>query len=403
MNVWSVILAAGKGTRLSSDEGLRKQYLPWKGLPLFWHSVQAFSSIPSMQGIVLVFPQDDPEHGLALAREHASRNDPGLPWKAVPGGSRRQDSVANALSALPGSCTHVLVHDSARPFVSAPLIRRVVQAMLDGADAVIPAVAVTDTIKLIDGGVVGETIPRARLAAAQTPQGFRVGLLREVMKRAESECWEATDDASLVERFGHPVAVVPGEEGNVKITTARDLRLLTGPPEPPVPCVGWGYDVHRYGAGRPMVLGGVPIPGGPQVVAHSDGDVLLHALTDGLLGCIGRGDIGELFPDTDPALAGISSAVFLAEVLDISRREGLTLCHVDMTVIAQVPRLAPFREQIRRNVASLLGMDPCHVNLKATTEEGLGFTGECKGIKAVSIVTGSMARPRAGIDAGDGT
>jgi 2-C-methyl-D-erythritol 4-phosphate cytidylyltransferase / 2-C-methyl-D-erythritol 2,4-cyclodiphosphate synthase len=402
MNVWTVILAAGKGTRLSGEGGLRKQYLPWKGLPLFWHSVQAFSSIPSMRGLVLVFPEDECEHGLALAGELAAGQDPRIPWMAVPGGARRQDSVANALSALPASCTHVLVHDAARPFVSAPLVQRVVQAMLDGADAVIPAVAVTDTIKLVGEELVEATMPRARLAAAQTPQGFRVGLLRTVMSRAESEGWDVTDDASMVERFGHPVAVVKGEEGNVKITTARDLKLLNGPPELPVPCVGWGYDVHRYGAGRPMILGGVPIPGGPEVVAHSDGDVLLHALTDALLGCIGRGDIGELFPDTDPALAGISSAVLLAEVLDTARREGLTLCHVDLTVIAQVPRLAPYKEQIRRNVASLLGMDQCSVNIKATTEEGLGFTGECKGIKAVAAVTGTTARPRAAIDAGDG-
>jgi 2-C-methyl-D-erythritol 4-phosphate cytidylyltransferase / 2-C-methyl-D-erythritol 2,4-cyclodiphosphate synthase len=390
MNVWSVILAAGKGVRLAGELAVqgapRKQFLSWNGLPLFWHSVIAFSRVPRLQGIVLVFPEDEVERGLESALECAKRKDPGVPWKAVPGGLRRQDSVRRGVAALPPACTHLLIHDAARPFVSTGTIHTVIQAMLDGADAVIPTVGVTDTIKIVREGTAVETLPRDALVAAQTPQGFRLDLLLRAQARAEEEDWEVTDDASMVERYGSAVSIVQGEEDNVKITTPRDLRLLAVQ-TPPAPCVGWGYDVHRYGPGRPMVLGGIPIANGPEIVAHSDGDVLLHALADGLLGCLGLGDIGEHFPDTDPSIEGISSAVLLARVLDMAKRVRLTVTHVDLTIIAEIPRLAPYREQIRKNVAALLGLAPARVNLKATTEEGLGFTGEKKGIKAVAAVT----------------
>ena len=155
----------------------------------------------------------------------------------------------------------------------------------------------------------------------------------------------------------------------------------------PRPCTGMGYDVHRYGPGRPLKLGGVPIPDGPEVVAHSDGDVLLHALMDALLGCAGLGDIGRHFPDNQARFEGISSAVLLDQVLEMLYGAGVTLCHADLTIVAQAPRLSPFREEIRKNVARLLGLDKAHVNLKATTEEGLGFTGRAEGIKAYAVVS----------------
>jgi 2-C-methyl-D-erythritol 4-phosphate cytidylyltransferase / 2-C-methyl-D-erythritol 2,4-cyclodiphosphate synthase len=406
MNVWSLILAAGKGLRcapeLEPQAAQRKQFLVWNGFPLFWHSVLSFSRVPSLRGCVLVFPEDGLEHGLDLAQKSAELMDPGVPWHAVPGGPRRQDSVRQGLSALPPSCTHILIHDGARPFLRAQTIKEVVQALLGGADAVVPAVAVTDTVKLVRQGTVVETVPRECLAAAQTPQGFRLELIRDALRRAEEEGWTVTDDASLIERCGRPVTIVQGDERNMKITTLRDLEMLS-PDEaaPLIPCVGWGYDVHRFGPGRPLVLGGVPIAKGPEVVAHSDGDVLLHALADGLLGCLGRGDIGEHFPDTDPSLEGISSAVLVARIMDLARRDGLTLSHVDLTIIVQTPRLSPYREQIRRNVAALLGLETARVNVKATTEEGLGFTGEGRGIKAVAAVTGMLRRPHRSVPAGE--
>jgi 2-C-methyl-D-erythritol 2,4-cyclodiphosphate synthase len=200
---------------------------------------------------------------------------------------------------------------------------------------------------------------------------------------------EATDDAALAEGLC-PVAVVPGEEGNVKITTPADLDLLRAETRL-WPCVGYGYDVHRYGEGRPMVLGGVPIPGAPQVVAHSDGDVLLHALADAVLGCFGGGDIGLHFPDTDPRWSGANSAVLLQETLAMAQAAGLSLEQADLTIVAQIPKIAPHREAIAANVAHLLGLERSRVNVKATTEEGLGFTGEKKGIKAVAVVTATRS------------
>ncbi|MDD4950965.1 MAG: 2-C-methyl-D-erythritol 2,4-cyclodiphosphate synthase, partial [Desulfovibrionaceae bacterium] len=224
------------------------------------------------------------------------------------------------------------------------------------------------------------------------PQGFKRGLLVRAHALAQEQGWEVTDDASLVERMGEPVLVVPGEEANVKITTPEDLARLNQA-RPAAPCVGLGYDAHRYGPGRPLVLGGIPIPNGPRVQAHSDGDVLLHALTDALLGCAGAGDIGLLFPDTDPAFEAMSSSIFVKEALARAQEAGLKIVHADLTVVAQTPKIAPWREQIAENVAGLLGLERGQVNVKATTEEGLGFTGEKKGLKAYALVTAVRERP----------
>ncbi|MBG3877250.1 2-C-methyl-D-erythritol 2,4-cyclodiphosphate synthase, partial [Desulfovibrio oxamicus] len=311
---------------------------------------------------------------------------------------------------LPRECDAVLVHDAARPFATAALSNAVLDALAAGAPGVVPGVTVTDTIKQTDNGVVTHTPDRSGLVAVQTPQGFALSALRDAHERARAGGWTVTDDAALLERCGLDVRVVPGEVANAKITTPEDLAMLDDAETARapwdarngqarlIPCTGWGYDVHRYvlkeGAGspgqpgRPMKLGGVPIPGGPEVVAHSDGDVLLHALADALLGCIGGGDIGQHFPDTDAALDNANSAVLLDEVLGLTRAAGLEITNVDLTVIAQVPRLAPWREQIRRNVCRLLALDETMVNVKATTEEKLGFTGEKKGLKAVAAVTG---------------
>jgi 2-C-methyl-D-erythritol 4-phosphate cytidylyltransferase/2-C-methyl-D-erythritol 2,4-cyclodiphosphate synthase len=272
--------------------------------------------------------------------------------------------------------------------VSARLVRELIDALASGARGVIPAVPVTDTVKRVAGNTVAETLNRAELAAVQTPQGFETALLREAHDRALAEGWEVTDDASMVERLAE-VAVIPGEAGNVKITVPEDLKRLEQA-RTTVPCTGWGYDVHRFGgeADRPLVLGGVPIPGGPAIVAHSDGDVLLHALADAILGTFGGGDIGTHFPDTDPNFDNADSGVLVREVLAMAERAQTRIVHADLTVIAQVPRLAPHAAQIARNAARLLGLEPHQVNFKATTEEKLGFTGEKKGIKAVACVTG---------------
>ena len=400
MHCWTIIAAGGHGTRLASPEGAPKQFLSWRGLPLFWHAALPFTRLARVKGIVFVFPDEFLEEARGDIAGRMRREAPGLPWLAVAGGASRQESVHAGISALPRECECALIHDAARPFVSPALANRVLDGLEGGEAAVIPGIAVTDTIKEVDAaGHVQATHERASLRAVQTPQGFRLDALRAGHEQAKREGWTVTDDAALLERSGFPVRIVPGEETNRKITTPADLALLGGDGGKEsdmhlpafLPCTGFGYDVHRYGGTRPFVLGGIPIATDIGVSAHSDGDTLLHALTDALLGCIGQGDIGTLFPDTDPACDGLSSGVMLAEALRRFEQEGLILCQTDLTIVAQVPKIAPHRENIRRNVATLLRLAPERVGLKATTEEKLGFTGEKQGIKAYAVV--SALRP----------
>lgn len=440
---WALLLAAGQGSRLAAASGgTAKQFLRWRNAPLWWHSALALAASPRVRGLVLVFPPHRLEEAAAELTELDRRRPLGVPWVAAAGGERRQDSVRLGLESLPRSCATVLIHDSARPFLTPALVTRVADALLgapspdadfptsepgvtpnlsadtspdvsadvspqmppplmpgparDGVRAVVgvtPGVAITDTVKEVDGaGRVLCTPDRRCLRAVQTPQAFRLAPLRAAHARAEAEAWEVTDDASLVERCGHVVWVVEGDSANKKITTPEDLELLRDH-QTPVPCSGWGYDVHRYGGDRPLVLGGVPIPGEWAVRAHSDGDVLLHALMDAILGCMAAGDIGRWFPDADPRWENSSSALLLDNVLAMAADAGVTLTHADLTVVAQKPRLAPHADAIRRNVARLLGLGTESVNVKATTEEGLGFTGECQGLKAVALVSALRLPP----------
>lgn len=404
---WAVILAAGAGARLAraleaAGEPQRKQYLELDGAPLFWKSARTLARIQEIKGLVFVFPTEDVHRMAETVRELDAAEPLGLPRRVCAGGPRRQDSVRLGLAEIPSGCARVLVHDAARPFAPAALARRVLAALADGAEAAIPGVPVTDTIKLVDAAeTVVQTPERAKLRAVQTPQGFALAPLRAAHARAEAEGWDATDDAMLMERAGHRVRIVPGEEANVKLTTPADLALLhprAAATTPPGPRTGWGYDVHRYLApgeadpkvlakARPMLLGGVAIPGAPQVLAHSDGDTLLHALTDALLGIACAGDIGQLFPDTDQANENMPSAVFVAEALRRARAAGYRPVHADLTVIAQTPRLGPHKARMAAQIAHLLELPAEAVNVKATTEEGLGFTGEKRGLKAVAVVT----------------
>lgn len=338
-------------------------------------------------GIVFVFPSSEIDEASELLADLQKHDDLGLPWVTACGGALRQDSVRLGLAALPVRPASVLVHDAARPFLSPALVRSVCHELAQGAAGVIPAISVTDTIKTVANGRVTATLPRDGLAAVQTPQGFQLQTLLDAHAHALEAGLAVTDDASLLEALGFEVRVIQGEATNVKITRPEDLDLLRD--EAPLPSIrtGMGYDVHRYGQGRPMRLGGVTIPNAPEVLAHSDGDVLLHALSDALLGCACLGDIGQHFSDKDARFEGISSAILLHQVLDMVREAGCTPCHVDMTIVAQVPKLAPYREEIRKNVARLMGLPASSVNLKATTEEHLGFTGRSEGIKAYAVVT----------------
>lgn len=391
--VWAIILAAGKGERLkTSPSDPSKQFILHKGVPLFWHSALALAALPRLDGLMFVFPPESMAESAALVAELNSRSPLGLPCLCAPGGTERQDSVWNGLKALPLDCGKVLVHDSARPFLTATLAARLLDKLEEGHAGVIPGLVPADTVKEVDGsGLVRNTPARSSLRMVQTPQAFDRNILEEAHMAGREKLLAVTDDAALLEALGLEVLVIPGEQGNIKITHTDDLRMLEngGPSRcAPLPCTGFGYDVHKYGGNRPLRLGGVLIESTDLTVqAHSDGDVLLHALMDALLGCAAAGDIGNHFPDSDPAFDNVSSALLLAEVLELVRAKKIEITHVDLTIIAQVPKISPFRVEISKNVAKLLHLGEDKVNLKSTTEEGLGFTGAKQGIKAVAVVT----------------
>ncbi|MDL2285662.1 2-C-methyl-D-erythritol 4-phosphate cytidylyltransferase [Desulfovibrio sp. OttesenSCG-928-F07] len=389
---WAILLAAGQGKRLKqAPSDPSKQFIEYKNVPLFWHSARTFTSVAAIKGIVFVFSEAEMSYAAPLLAQLLKNEPLGLPHLVVTGGIERQDSVWNGLAALPPECTKVLVHDSARPFVSGALVNNIINCVQNGSIGVVPGLEPADTIKIINAeSTVQSTPQRSLLRSVQTPQGFdKLTLLNAHIKCRENSV-QVTDDASMLEYCGLPVQIIPGEAGNCKITRPEDLEMLQENKNiQMVPCTGVGYDVHKYGGNRPFKLGGVIIDSTDIMVqAHSDGDVLLHALMDALLGCAALGDIGQHFPDTDGKFDNISSSVLLAEVMELVRSKDIMLTHVDMTVIAQAPKIAPFKREIVKNVAHLLHMPEEHVNLKGTTEEGLGFTGAKQGIKALVSVTG---------------
>ena len=312
----------------------------------------------------------------------------------VAGGKERQDSVANGLKAMVEAhpqIEYVLIHDGARPYVTTKIIESTLEKTL-ALGAAVAAVPVKDTIKYMDES--GVTTPdRNRLYAAQTPQGFRMDLILEAYAKAEEQGFKGTDDAQLVERLGHQVALAEGAYSNYKITTPEDLPagqeagLRTGIQNVlPGNCrAGMGFDVHALVEGRPLILGGVDIPFEKGLLGHSDADVLTHAIMDALLGAAGLGDIGRHFPDTDTAYKGISSMVLLKKVADLLGEKGFTLANLDATIIAQRPKMAPYHQEMIRNLAEILGCPEDAINLKATTTEKLGIPGREEGIAAEAI------------------
>lgn len=298
--------------------------------------------------------------------------------KIVPGGATRQDSVRLGLEALAADPPDVvLVHDAARPFVSSDAIQRVLAAVTPMTGAIL-AVPVADTLKQ-GGSSIDRTVNRTGLWAAQTPQAFPFALLLSAHRQLDGE--QLTDDAALFEAFGHPVALVPGERQNFKITTAADMQMA----ENMIPSetrVGSGFDVHAFCPGDHVMLGGVRIPHDKGLAGHSDADVVLHALTDALLGAIGAGDIGQHFPPTDLQWKGKDSRHFLRHAVSLLLQQGGTVVNADITVICESPRIGAYREVMRDVIAADLGVDPARVNVKGTTTERLGFTGRGEGIAA---------------------
>lgn len=385
VRAWAVIAAAGNSTRMGP--GLDKQFCLLHGRPVLVRTLQTFLQHPGIAGCVVVVAPGRLEHYQELVSEWQLDNQAGRLVLAA-GGSSRAASVQKGLAALPGDCTHVLVHDGARPLVEPSDISRVLEAAVEHGAAVL-AVPVKDTVKQVNGDLIECTPPRDRLWLAQTPQAFAVDVLRRAYAVSDEVLVRATDDAALVEMLGLAVKLVPGSYRNIKITTPEDLQVagaLLQQGEMDVMRVGTGYDVHRLVPERPLVLGGVAVPWPMGLLGHSDADVLLHAIMDALLGAAALGDIGRHFPDTDEKYRGISSLLLLKEVGRLVAAAGYRVGNVDAVIVAQAPRLAPYIEYMRENVAVALGIDRGAVSIKATTTEKLGFTGREEGIAAQAVV-----------------
>jgi 2-C-methyl-D-erythritol 4-phosphate cytidylyltransferase/2-C-methyl-D-erythritol 2,4-cyclodiphosphate synthase len=413
MHVTAIIAAGGRGERFGGAEP--KQLLSVGGTPILARSVEAFTSHPSVDAVIVALPQalaDDPPVYLRSARGFARhgeqaemRSATGTPVWIVAGGARRQDSVANAFRAAGETTDVIVIHDAARPFATAELIARTIAAAAESGAAV-AAVRSRDTVKRADrvpaasGRTVLETIPRDTIYLAQTPQAFRREVLRRALEIGERDLVEATDEAALVELAGLPVRLVDGEASNIKITTPDDMVLgeaiaaresairnpqstMSRPAR--TGRAGTGYDLHRLVAGRPLMLGGVRIPSERGALGHSDADVVCHSVTDAILGAAGLGDIGRHFPDSDPRWKDADSIELLRRVAALVSAEGFVVGNVDVTVVLESPKIRDYVDAMRAALAAAIGIDPARVSVKGKTNEGVDAVGRGEAIAAHAI------------------
>jgi 2-C-methyl-D-erythritol 4-phosphate cytidylyltransferase/2-C-methyl-D-erythritol 2,4-cyclodiphosphate synthase len=374
----ALIVAAGRGSRFGGT--LPKQYCPLGGRTVLRRTVLAFLGHPRITSVLVAIHPDD-----RMLYDEAV-GDLGLA-EPVAGGAERQDSVRNLLTKLAaGPEDAVLIHDGARPLVSAALIDRAIAALAARPGA-IAALPIRDTVKRAEGGIIADTIDRTHLWRAQTPQAFRYGAILDAHRQCEG--LDLSDDASVAERAGYEVALVMGDEDNFKITTAEDLaraeRLVAA--ELSDIRVGSGFDVHQLVEGDGCWINGIKIPHDKKLLGHSDADVGLHALTDAILGAIGAGDIGMHFPPTDERWRGAPSDRFLAHAASLVAERGGIIAHCDVTVLCERPKIGPHRPAMVRRIAEILGIAEDRVSIKATTTEQLGFTGRGEGIAAQATAT----------------
>jgi 2-C-methyl-D-erythritol 4-phosphate cytidylyltransferase / 2-C-methyl-D-erythritol 2,4-cyclodiphosphate synthase len=388
-----IILASGKGARAGGN--VPKQYRTIAGKPVLSYSLKAFAEHFGIERIILVVNKQDESFWKPII------NGAGDKIQVVYGGATRQISVANALEALSGvgtaANTITLVHDAARPFISDALISRAIDSAKIHA-ASIPVLPVIDTIKQVDEqGIVITTLSRNDLRNIQTPQAFEFGILLKAYRAAKTAKSQEftdganfTDDASIVEWAGHNVYSFEGEQSAFKITTESDFQyagyyILNQ--KKYATRVATGYDVHAFGEGDHVWLGGLKIPHNRSLIGHSDADPVLHALTDAILGTIGQGDIGSHFPPSDPQWRGAASHIFLKHAVDLLKSQTGRLIHLDSTIVCETPKIGVHREAMRETIATICQVSLNRVSVKATTSERLGFTGRGEGIAAFATVT----------------
>lgn len=386
----ALIVAAGRGTRAGGPTP--KQYVLSAGRTILDHTVSLFLAHPRIDRVLVVIAPGDEPHYTAAVTSHPQLMAP------VPGGATRQASVLQGLLALaPSPPEAILIHDAVRPFLPAALIDACLDA-LGTASGAIAAVPMADTVKVADAdGRIAQTLDRSRLWRAQTPQAFRFPAILEAHRAAAAQgITDLTDDAAVAEWAGLAVALVPGSEANKKITTAEDLRMAeqtlgggSGEAARALPDirVGQGYDIHRLVAGDHVWLCGVQIPHTATLEGHSDADVGLHALSDALLGTIADGDIGEHFRNTDPRWRGARSQLFVEDAARRVREKRGRILNVDITLLAEAPKISAHRAAMRTAIAGMLALDPARVSVKATTNETLGSIGRREGIAALATAT----------------
>jgi len=394
MFVSAILAAGGRGLRLGHSQP--KQLLEIAGRPILERSVSLLHEHPDVHEVIVALPEELVQNPPAYLLK-ASK-----PLRVVAGGARRQDSVAAAFRLVSDRADVVVIHDAARPFATSSLIARTIAAAAESG-AALAALEARDTVKAIRlapsdaAGLaqaeeaerfVRQTLDRRSIFLAQTPQAFR----REVLRDALALQDDATDEAALAERAGHAVRIVEGEASNIKVTTAEDLVIAEAIGRGGKPArtgrAGMGYDLHRFVEGRPLILGGVTIPFDRGLAGHSDADAVCHAVTDAILGAAGAGDIGRHFSDTDPRWKGASSVDLLRRAVEVVRAEGLAVGNVDATVILERPKLAPYIDQMRANLAAVLGVSLDRVSIKGKTNEGLGEIGrgEAVAVHAIALV-----------------
>jgi 2-C-methyl-D-erythritol 4-phosphate cytidylyltransferase/2-C-methyl-D-erythritol 2,4-cyclodiphosphate synthase len=382
MRFSAIVVAAGSGSRAGLSKP--KQWLMIGGRPVLRWSVESIRAAGA-QDIIVVLAS-----GAKNLADEALQGLDG--WVSAPGGATRAQSVCSGLAALGERSDDdaVLIHDAARPFVNSRHINRLLEA-LTTADGAIPALPVADTLKRAGAEGVVETVAREGLWRAQTPQAFRLGAIRRAYALWPSDAGEPTDDAGVLERAGGRLALVDGDPLLMKLTYPEDFAMADAviaqmsAADIYATRIGQGFDAHRFGPGDAVWLCGVRIDHDQTLIGHSDADAGLHALTDALLGAIGEGDIGDHFPPTDPRWKGVDSAVFLSHAVDLIHARGGRIVNVDVTLICERPRIKPHREAMRLRLAELLALPVDRISVKATTTEGMGFTGRGEGLAAQAI------------------